>query len=454
MRKLFTLAFAFTALLANSQTIYVNTATGDDSYDGLSASVNGSNGPKKTINAGVTALNSGEILVIESGVYDENVVFNKNMQLVKTGSAAVVTSSITLTDAADIVGNLPVDQAIQSVSVTVHNGSSASDGYLFVAENGVLYLNGTQFTETLFASKNLILTPVGTVTLGGIRMNGNSAVLTLGGDLAISNAIEVNQFNGGFLELSAFDLTLNTGAVITQGSAGSFVRTTGTGSLILQSLSDAATVLPVGVGMLYAPVSIDDANNTAETISLRVRPATNANSFNPDLPSAVNSFVGLEWIMNESGAAGNNAVVRFDYTGNSELNNWSEAQNRLVARNDGSNWVAGTDSNIGDGFASATFTSLGGTFAIYSDFPNSIGEKNSLAASTVFPNPFSNELFVALPVDAKQVTFSLIDLTGKVVSSGNIISNVVSLPTDLASGAYFLSLGMNGMQSVIKVMKN
>jgi hypothetical protein len=454
MRKLFTLAFAFTALLANSQTIYVNTATGDDSYDGLSASVNGSNGPKKTINAGVTALNSGEILVIESGVYDENVVFNKNMQLVKTGSAAVVTSSITLTDAADIVGNLPVDQAIQSVSVTVHNGSSASDGYLFVAENGVLYLNGTQFTETLFASKNLILTPVGTVTLGGIRMNGNSAVLTLGGDLAISNAIEVNQFNGGFLELSAFDLTLNTGAVITQGSAGSFVRTTGTGSLILQSLSDAATVLPVGVGMLYAPVSIDDANNTAETISLRVRPATNANSFNPDLPSAVNSFVGLEWIMNESGAAGNNAVVRFDYTGNSELNNWSEAQNRLVARNDGSNWVAGTDSNIGEGFASATFTSLGGTFAIYSDFPNSIGEKNSLAASTVFPNPFSNELFVALPVDAKQVTFSLIDLTGKVVSSGNIISNVVSLPTDLASGAYFLSLGMNGMQSVIKVMKN
>jgi hypothetical protein len=454
MRKLFTLAFAFTALLANSQTIYVNTATGDDSYDGLSASVNGSNGPKKTINAGVTALNSGEILVIESGVYDENVVFNKNMQLVKTGSAAVVTSSITLTDAADIVGNLPVDQAIQSVSVTVHNGSSASDGYLFVAENGVLYLNGTQFTETLFASKNLILTPVGTVTLGGIRMNGNSAVLTLGGDLAISNAIEVNQFNGGFLELSAFDLTLNTGAVITQGSAGSFVRTTGTGSLILQSLSDAATVLPVGVEMLYAPVSIDDANNTAETISLRVRPATNANSFNPDLPSAVNSFVGLEWIMNESGAAGNNAVVRFDYTGNSELNNWSEAQNRLVARNDGSNWVAGTDSNIGEGFASATFTSLGGTFAIYSDFPNSIGEKNSLAASTVFPNPFSNELFVALPVDAKQVTFSLIDLTGKVVSSGNIISNVVSLPTDLASGAYFLSLGMNGMQSVIKVMKN
>lgn len=454
MRKLFTLAFAFTALLANSQTVYVNTATGDDSYDGLSASVNGSNGPKKTINAGVAALNSGEILVIESGVYDENVVFNKNMQLVKTGAAAVVASSITLTDAADIVGNLPVDQAIQSPSVTVQSGSSAGDGYLFVAENGVLYLNGAQFAESLFASKSFILTPIGSVTIGGIRMNGNSAVLTLGGDLNVSNAVEVNQFNGGFLELSAFDLTLNTGALITQGSAGSFVRTTGTGSLILQSLSDAVTVLPVGVGMLYAPATIDDANNSAETISIRVRSATNTNSFNPDLPAAVNSFVGLEWIMNESSAGGNNALVRFDYTGNSELNNWSEAQNRLVARNDGSNWSSGADSNIGEGFASATFTSLGGTFAIYSDFPNSIGENNSLGSSVVFPNPFNNELFVALPADANQVTFNLIDLTGKIVSSGNIISNVVSLPSDLASGAYFLSLGMNGMQSVIKVMKN
>jgi hypothetical protein len=279
-------------------------------------------------------------------------------------------------------------------------------------------------------------------------------VLTLGGDLNVSNAVEVNQFNGGYLELSAFDLTLNTGAVITQGSAGSFVRTTGTGSLILQSLTDAITVLPVGVGMLYAPVTIDDANNSAETISLRVRSATNTNSFNPDLPAAVNSFIGLEWIMNESSAAGNNALVRFDYTGNSELNNWAEAQNRLVARNDGSNWASGTDSNIGEGFATATFTSLSGTFAIYSDFPNSIGVNNSLASATVFPNPFSNELFVALPADAKHVAFNLIDLTGKVVASGTVSSNVVSLPAHLASGAYFLSLGSNGNQSVIKVMKN
>lgn len=454
MRKLFTLAFAFTALLANSQTIYVNTATGDDSYDGLSASVSGSNGPKKTINAGVAALNSGEILVIESGVYDENVVFNKNLQLVKTGANAVVATSITITDAADIIGNLPVDQAIQSNSVTVHGGSSVGDGYILVAENGVLYLNGAQFSESIFASKSFILTPIGSVTLGGIRMNGNAAVLTLGGDLNVSNAVEVNQFNGGFLELSAFDLTLNSGAVITQGSAGSFVRTSGTGSLILQSLSDAATVLPVGVGALYAPVTIDDANNTGETVSLRVRSATNTNSFNPDLPAAVNSFVGLEWIMNESGVAGNNAIVRFDYTGNSELNNWSDAQNRLVARNDGSSWAAGTDSNIGEGFASATFNSLGGTFAVYSDFPNSIGSNNVLAASSVFPNPFSNELFIALPADANQVAFNLVDLTGKVVASGNVTSNVVSLPFDLPSGAYFLSLGMNGNQSVIKVMKN
>ena len=454
MRKLFTLAFAFTALLANSQTIYVNTATGDDSYDGLSASVSGSNGPKKTINAGVATLNSGEILVIESGVYDENVVFNKNLQLVKTGANAVVANSITITDAADITGNLPVDQAIQSPSVTVHSGSSANDAYVFVAVNGALYLNGTQFSETISASKSFILTPIGSVTLGGIRMNGNSATLTLGGDLNVSNAIEVNQFNGGFLELSAFDLTVNTGAVLTQGSAGSFVRTTGTGSLVLQSLTDASTVLPVGVGNLYAPVTIDDANNTGESISVRVRSAMNTNSFNPDLPAAVNSFVGLEWIMNESGAAGNNATVKFDYTGNSELNNWADAQNRIVARNDGSTWNTGTDVNVGEGFASASFTSLGGTFAVYSDFPNAIGGQNANGTVAVYPNPFSNELFVALPAQVQIASFNLIDVTGKLVANGTIASNAVVLPVDLASGAYFLALELDGVRSVIKLMKN
>lgn len=454
MKKLFTLAFAFTSLLATSQTVYVNTITGDDTYDGLSALVSGTNGPKKTINAGVATLNSGEILVIESGEYTENVVFNKNLQLVKTGIGAVVASSITISGEADIIGNLPVDQAIQSASVTVHEGSSANDGYVFVAENGVLYLNGTQFSESIFASKSFILTPIGNVTLGGIRMNGNSAVLTLGGDLNVSNAVEVNQLNGGFLELSAFDLTLNTGAAISQGSAGSFVRTSGTGSLILQSLSDVATILPIGISNLYAPVSVDDANNTAETIAIRVRSATNTNSFNPDLPGAVNSFIGLEWIFTESGAAGNNALVRFDYTGISELNNWADAQNRLVARNDGSSWIAGSDSNIGQGFATATFNALGGTFAIYSDFPNSIGANTSNSDVVVFPNPFNNELFVALPNGANQAAFNLIDLTGKVVASGTVASNSIALPADLSSGAYFLALNVNGEQTVAKVMKN
>lgn len=454
MRKLFTLAFAFTALFANSQTIYVNTATGDDSYDGLTASVSGSNGPKKTINAGVATLNSGEILVIESGVYDENVVFNKNLQLVKTGSNPVVANSITISDAADIIGNLPFDQAIQSASVTVHSGSSVNDAYVFVVENGSLYLNAAQFSETIFASKSFVLTPIGVVTLSGIRMSGNSAVLTLGGDLNVSSAVEVNQFNGGFLELSAFDLTLNTGAVVTQGSAGSFVRTTGTGALILQSLNDVSTVLPVGVGNLYTPVTIDDANNTGESISIRVRSAMNTNSFNPDLPAAVNSFVGLEWIMNESGAAGNNANVRFDYTGNSELNDWADAQNRIVARNDGSTWNTGSDVNIGQGYASATFTSLGGTFAVYSDFPNAIGDENANGIVAVYPNPFSNELFIALPAQVQLANFNLLDVTGKIVANGSIASNAIVLPSDLASGAYFLALDLDGARSVIKLMKN
>lgn len=452
MRKLFTLAFTLSALFVNAQIVYVNTTIGDDSYDGLAATVSGNNGPKRTINAGVEAVNAGEVLVVESGVYNENVVFNKSIQLVKTGNNAVEATSFTFTDAATLQGNPPVDGAFQSPTVTIQAGSSANDGYLFVAENGALYLNGSSFSDILFVNKSMVLVPIGNVDLAGIRMNGNSAVLTLGGDLTITGSLQLNQLNGGFLELSAFDLTVANGANLTMGSAGSFVRTSGTGNLILETLTDQTTVLPIGTGIYYTPLTIDDANNTGETIGARVRSAMNTNSFNPDLPGGVNSFVALEWALLESGAGGNNARIRFDYTGNAELNNWPAAQNRIVARNDGSTWSNGTDISINEAFASATFNSLGGTFAIYSDFPNAIINAQS-ATAQVYPNPFSQELFVNVPEGISAAPFTLTDLSGRIVQVGVLNGNKLDVQTDLPSGAYLLVLDLNGTPSVSRLMK-
>ena len=67
----FLACLAFLSLIASSAlptTIYVNDATGDDSYDGLSEVFDGASGPKKTIQAGIDAALEGDKVEVADGV--------------------------------------------------------------------------------------------------------------------------------------------------------------------------------------------------------------------------------------------------------------------------------------------------------------------------------------------------------------------------------------------------
>lgn len=445
MRQFFTLLLLTAATMLNAQVVYVSSAIGDDDFDGLSATVSGNSGPKRTINAAVEALNEGEILSVAAGNYEEYAVFNKNLQLVKTGAGTASISGVTFSNGAQLTGNKPTAEAFAAEQVTVQSGSLPSDGYLLTAPNAALYINAGTYTDNLFASKSFMLYPVGDVTISNLRMNGNGAVVTLGGPLRISGSLEVNQFNGGFLELSAFDLTLLSGASLSTGSAGSYVRTSGTGRLVYTGLSNNPVVVPVGTATTYAPVTIDDENNTSDAIRVRVREALNTNSFNPDLPGGVNAFVGLEWTLEESTAGGHNASVRFDYTGLNELGNWNDAQNRVVAFNNGTEWTNGSNITIGEAFSTASFTQLGGVFAIYSDFPNSIGDA-SANGFNVFPNPFNEVLNVRNAMNGN-VQVVLSDISGRVVYSANHSGDFQISGAQLSSGMYLLTLN-NGSEMV------
>lgn len=438
MRRLFTSIFLLSAALVQAQVIYVNGSTGDDSYDGLSATVSGTTGPKKTLAAGISAVAADEILSVESGSYAEYVTLNKNIQLVKTGTGPVTGSGFTFVNGAMLTGNDPANDAFAFDQVTVNAGSLVQEGLLLTATGATLYINEGTYPENLVVNKSAILYPTASVAVNGLRMSASGATCTLAGNLTVAQLLEVNQFNGGFLELSAFDLILSSGAMMTMGSGGSYVRTSGTGRLSLAQLSDAATVFPVGTASYYTPVTIDDANNTGEAVRVRVREALNTNSFNPDLPSTVNTFVGLEWVIEESNAGGNDALVRFDYTGASELGAWTEGQNRIVALNDGSNWITGGNSTIGEGFSTASFNRLGGTFAIYSDFPNALP---TLASEQIqlFPVPMNEMLQVKLQT-SDWANVSLMDMAGRVVYQTQG-SDVLQIPTsNLESGAYVVRI--------------
>jgi hypothetical protein len=67
--------------------IYVNGSTGNDSWDGESADWDGTHGPKKTIKAGIQAVDSPGTVHVAAGTYYENDIRLKdNVQVLGAGA--------------------------------------------------------------------------------------------------------------------------------------------------------------------------------------------------------------------------------------------------------------------------------------------------------------------------------------------------------------------------------
>lgn len=432
------LSFLVTMCSLQAQVIYVNTQTGDDNFSGTSATVAGTDGPKKTIAAGVAASEEGSILSVQAGVYDENVLVEKSLVWVKTGAGAVSLSGITFGSGAFVLPNEPTNDAFAAEQVTILPGASIQDGILFTMENGVLYVNPGLYPENVVLNKSLFFYSLGTSRVNRLRLSLNGGTVTLAGRVTVEELFEANQPNGGFFELSDGNLVIRENAQVTSGSGSSYIRTSGSGA-VLFDMPSASFIAPLGTQTTYAPLTF--SNLSCESINLSVRGANNTNSFNPDLPLGVNSFVGLEWKVSAIGQLGD-AEVRFDYTGLNELGNWAAAQNRVVGYNSGTSWTEGSNIQINQSFASASFSNLeGGTLAIYSDFPNATSATPEQSI-TVFPVPFSNTLQIQLDSPA-EMQYTLTDISGKVVATGSTMNTPVIATEGLASGVYALTVFSN-----------
>jgi hypothetical protein len=224
--------------------VYVNDATGSDTYDGSSATyIGGTTGPKQTIGAGFAAVDTGGTVNVAAGTYYENLTFNRSFTLAGAGASStifdkhshyvtdgtVTISGVTIQNGDSGIGGGGLNVSNSSTVVTVNDcvikdNVGRNGGGVYVELGATLYMNRC----TISGNSSPDLAPQGggyggggiynvnsTVNLtnctisdnsasddeygygGGIRNNGSSASMTLVNCTVVGNSASGTPGQGG-----------------------------------------------------------------------------------------------------------------------------------------------------------------------------------------------------------------------------------------------------------------
>ena len=211
-----------------------------------------------------------------------------------------------------------------------------------------------EISETVTVPNSMIWNtyPRDTMRLGGISMNGLGKTLTLTDRFILTNALTLNNANGGLINAGSNDLVVLPTTTVTAGSISSYVVSNGTGGLVRRGVDDLSYIFPVGTADSYAPVNFDDENNTGDNFKVTVRAANTQADFTPPLPATIDSHVKFEWSICEDVAGGSDAQLVFDWVDPSNVNGSGILNG--ISRNDGTNWVA-VPATIGPGLVASAY---------------------------------------------------------------------------------------------------
>ena len=174
------------------------------------------------------------------------------------------------------------------------------------------------------------------VTVSGLTMNATGGNLSLASPFKLTTALVLNNGN---ITLGGNNLTLTSAATSGNGGAGSYVRTNAAGRFVKQGVNNTAVTFPVGTSNSYNPVTITDANSTADTLGVLVREGRSAATFTTALPAAATAFVNVEYDINERVVGGNAPTFNFGWNpGVNEVNPPMNVNTRILNL-DGGNWV-------------------------------------------------------------------------------------------------------------------
>ena len=189
---------------ASGDIIYVNGSSGNDSWDGLSATwTSGTNGPKLSIKNATGAVNNGGTVNIANGNYkgvnNTKITINKNMAIIGQSQSSTIING---TDSAWIF-KIQTGATVKIENLTIANGF-VFDGPGIIYNKGNLTLNGCNFLKNSQEGSEICVGPIynkGTLTVIASNFIENNAWNSGGGAI----------FNVGTLDVTDSNFTKNMG---------------------------------------------------------------------------------------------------------------------------------------------------------------------------------------------------------------------------------------------------
>lgn len=185
---------------------------------------------------------------------------------------------------------------------------------------GELYFKGTT---------NQNISSVSTLVISKLTVE-NGHILILGTHVQIANSLDLN--NDASLQLGDYDLSLNSGASITNYDNTHYIQTNGTGDLI-QEVSSSNVLFPIG-NTSYNPVTMSNAGTTD---NFKIRVEDELKESYPSGMAITSGGVNRTWQVEEGTTGGSNVALIFQWQESEELGTFNRTES-AIAHWGGASW--------------------------------------------------------------------------------------------------------------------
>ncbi|MCB0699859.1 MAG: T9SS type A sorting domain-containing protein [Chitinophagales bacterium] len=434
-------------------------------------------GGTMAINAGsVTLTGTNNTIIVEGGsvtvsgaslslTTDYNVIYqnaNATTGLELSGSGLKnidvnVGGGKTVSLGADLVVNGTLNLTSGTLSLNNNNLTFNATGNLGAGGGGVFYsTSGSDITvnSTTGLSDNLRFTTGGnTVDDFTINLGDSTAKVGIESETNVSGTLSLQS---GRVDVDNNKLALQPGAMVSGGSAKSYVITSGGGSLAMQVTGGSAETFHVGTNNRYTPATVNSVSGSVNSVfGVSAFGDVKAVGSTGETVAATQPVVSNTWMIAPNTATGVTADIELYWHADMEVNSFNRAM-AYISHYTGGNWDT-------YGAAAATVASNGmykisrmgltsfSPFAVFDQ--NTKVSVNNITADKgvdIYPNPASNTLYIR---NASNATAEIVNIAGKKVLSTEVSNNTGIDISTLSNGLYFIRLSGDDVKATFKFIK-